>query len=83
MEYPCMIDTQAICQGFAALGRILEVEVLPAFQALGVALQETAERDYLMAHRRLPGTLRTKRGRKKRRTMVAQWHDTNNTPHTL
>lgn len=43
--------------------------------AFGVAYYDLAERMYLEHHRRLPGSLRTARLKKKRKTKVSEWFE--------
>jgi hypothetical protein len=44
-----------------------------AARAFADAWYATAEREYLVCHRRLPGSKRTERLRKKRRAVVLAW----------
>ena len=51
-----------------------------AVRDFGRTYQGFAEREYLAHHDRLPGSTRTRRLRKKRRTRVCRWLDTETTP---
>jgi len=63
-------------------GHVAAVALSPAFdqakmdlEAFGRKFQWVAEQIYLRHHRRLPGSLRTCRLRKKRRTVVMAWFE--------
>jgi hypothetical protein len=63
----------ALAEGFMALRTQME-RTGHAFVAFGYALYGDAERAYLHAHGRLPGSTTTARLRKKRQALVWRWY---------
>lgn len=61
---------------FAGLSLAVHFSFIPAFKGFGDCYYQMAEDFYKDYHRRLPGSLRTKRLRKKLRTKVLKWFET-------
>lgn len=57
---------------FEALGTAMQAAA-KAFQEFGGAYLRRAEKEYLSCHRRLPGSTRKARLRKKRQSVVRAW----------
>lgn len=78
---PGYLDFQPVVMGKAEKGRILgsafsgidDKNFTLACSGLAESWRAAAEKKYLECHKKLPGSLRTKRLRKKRRDVTLRW----------